>query len=277
MTLSNVVIRPYKNGSKSAIALATLLSQKLGHKVRRLYTEGSKFRPNVRNVIINWGNSSPFLIKDATVLNLPGHVAVASNKLDAFCCWEEWNYGQVPPEDRPHFINYPTWTTDPNVAHMWVAEGSTVFARMTLTGCSGAGIVELKLNDDMGAYTAPLFTKYIKKKAEYRVHVAFDKIIDIQQKKKRTDFVGEPNYLVRNHHNGWVYCREGITPPTGIEQQALLAVRALGLHFGAVDIIYNEHHNKCYVLEVNTAPGVEGTTLEKYANSFVEELNERAD
>ena len=45
------------------------------------------------------------------------------------------------------------------------------------------------------------------------------------------------------------------------------AVEALGLDFGAVDIMY--HENTFYVLEVNTAPGLTRTrTLEAYANEI---------
>jgi glutathione synthase/RimK-type ligase-like ATP-grasp enzyme len=52
----------------------------------------------------------------------------------------------------------------------------------------------------------------------------------------------------------------------------LAAVSALGLDFGAVDIIWNEREDKCYVLEVNTAPGLQGSTLENYANAIMEVL-----
>ncbi|MNY63636.1 hypothetical protein D3C86_2006230 [compost metagenome] len=48
----------------------------------------------------------------------------------------------------------------------------------------------------------------------------------------------------------------------------MLAVNAIGLTFGAVDVIWNEYRHQAYVLEVNTAPGLTGTTLEKYAEAF---------
>ena len=48
------------------------------------------------------------------------------------------------------------------------------------------------------------------------------------------------------------------------------AIKALGLDFGAVDIIYNEAEDQHYVLEVNTAPGLEGTTLQKYTEAILE-------
>ena len=42
-------------------------------------------------------------------------------------------------------------------------------------------------------------------------------------------------------------------------------MESIGLDFGAVDVIYNGHSNRAYVLEINTAPGLTGTTLDNYA------------
>ena len=47
------------------------------------------------------------------------------------------------------------------------------------------------------------------------------------------------------------------------------AVSALGLDFGAVDII-EDADGKLYVLEVNTAPGLEGQTLTLMAEALKE-------
>jgi D-alanine-D-alanine ligase-like ATP-grasp enzyme len=94
------------------------------------------------------------------------------------------------------------------------------------------------------------------------------KAIDVQQKKKRREH--EVDYRVRNYENGWVFARAGVTPPAGVVEQALAAVSALGLDFGAVDIGYNEKFNRAVVYEVNTAPGVEGTTLLNYGAKLKE-------
>jgi len=61
-----------------------------------------------------------------------------------------------------------------------------------------------------------------------------------------------------------------------VQDLALQACQALGLNSGAVDIIWNEKENKCYVLEVNTAPGIEGTTCKKYTNEIIESLTSNA-
>jgi len=37
--------------------------------------------------------------------------------------------------------------------------------------------------------------------------------------------------------------------------------------------IWSEKQNKCFVLEVNSRPGMEGTTVEKYAAAIIKGLN----
>jgi hypothetical protein len=46
----------------------------------------------------------------------------------------------------------------------------------------------------------------------------------------------------------------------------------LHLDFGAVDVGWNEHHGEATIYEVNTAPGLEGTTLEKYYEGMAQIL-----
>ena len=49
---------------------------------------------------------------------------------------------------------------------------------------------------------------------------------------------------------------------------AIKAVELCGLYFGAVDMIWNAYKKQGYVLEINTAPGLEGQTVENYAEHF---------
>jgi hypothetical protein len=99
-------------------------------------------------------------------------------------------------------------------------------------------------------------------------------VIDIQQKRKRRETENENvDYQVRNHDNGWVYCREDVNLPDVAIQLAKDALLSLGLTFGAVDLIYNAKRDAYYALEVNTAPGLEGTTLENYTSYFQGVLN----
>lgn len=101
------------------------------------------------------------------------------------------------------------------------------------------------------------FIEYLRPEKEYRYHVAFGKVILPTVKVKRSEN-GEAIYsdesIIRNHQAGeW---EQVVTDEVrkSLEKQAIKAVEAHGLHFGAVDIIV--HKKKPYVLEVNTAPGM---------------------
>ena len=246
------VVLSYKKGSKSAKALAVRLGELLGNKVYRVETGYKQRRPTT---VINWG-CSKYTIQAQRIWN--ANAPQAGNKLVAF--------NQLKGK-----CNVPEFTDKRDTAASWTRDGGVVVCRSILNGHSGAGISLHKNTDDL--VDVPLYVKYIPKKKEYRVHIAFGKLIDVQQKKKREGFPKEEtNFQVRNHHTGWVYCRDNIEVNPELINQAKLACNALGLDFGAVDIIWNEKQDKYYVLEVNTAPGLEGQTVESYARAFHEEL-----
>ena len=49
---------------------------------------------------------------------------------------------------------------------------------------------------------------------------------------------------------------------------ALNAIEDLQLDFGAVDVVVSGYSDNSFVLEVNTAPGIEGTTVKKYVEAI---------
>lgn len=167
-------------------------------------------------------------------------------------------------------VSCPNFTTDSTKLSELGA--GTVFARTLISSTNGRGIIEFNLRDER-IPPAPLYTEYIPKKAEYRFHVFGGQVIDIQQKRKKRGFEGDRDTRIRNVHNGYVYCRDGINPPDGASDLAVRAVAALGYQYGAVDVIYNEHRNQSYVLEVNSRPGLMGTTLDKYSDAIINMFN----
>ena len=238
-------IFPYKAGSMSAKRLARSLGVL---RVRPTYNAKRK------DVIVNWGSSTPphfrWMEQD---LNKPHAIALASNKLETF------------REFRSHsFTNVPDWTTNPEEAQHWLDLGLKTYCRRMLSSHSGNGIIIC--NDSDKLVSAPLYTLHTKHKHEYRVHVFRDQILDVQQKKKKLGY-GNGNGI-RNHSNGWVYARAEIAPSEELLSSARRAVNLLGLDFGAVDIGHRLIDNKFFVFEVNTAPGLEGTTLDKYAKAI---------
>ncbi|MHB8739483.1 MAG: ATP-grasp domain-containing protein, partial [Candidatus Dormibacteria bacterium] len=165
------------------------------------------------------------------------------------------------------------FTESKEEAKRWNAEGKTIYARKTLTGQGGAGIVVIQPRstsfpeEHFGVYTKRFVTK-----REFRVHVIRDEIVKISEKKRRSNY-NEPDNFVRSHNLGWVFCHNNLEPiPESIKSTAINAVRALDLDFGGVDIAM-DIHGKVAVIEVNTALGLEGTTIAAYGNKFKEILN----
>lgn len=251
-----IYIYPYKMASQGAQALRAGLSSLLNYRVKLVRPDG-RFRPRRDDLVINWGSSTEpnWIFKQEQDINAPIYIGLAANKLESFNVFKGFG------------VTTPDFTEDINEAQSWINDGYTVVVRHILSGHSGEGI---EVVSEGILPHAPLYTKYKKKRHEYRVHVFQGEVIDTCQKKKLTEAnrAGAVNTLIRNHSTGWVFCRDGVVPCPAREELAIKAIQALGLDFGAVDIIYNEHEDQHYVLEVNTAPGLEGTTLAKYVKAI---------
>lgn len=243
---------PHSEGAKA-------LSEALG--VKRIKHGNSKFRGGAGKAIINWGAGTlPDQVAACqTILNKPQAIRNASNKLKSFELFREAGVS-IPPfftskEDAIAYINN--------------ARGNSIVCRTKLNGHSGDGIV---LSDSVDEVVdAPLYTAYVKKQEEYRYHVFMGQVVDIQRKARKRDVEdADVNWKVRNLDGGFIFAREGVVGSPVASEEAIKAVNALGLDFGAVDLIYNAREDKYYVLEVNTAPGLAGSTLEGYARRFAE-------
>lgn len=240
---------------------AKALKEALGAK--KIKNEGSLFKGHPNKTVINWGSSTvPNEVLKCNIINHPDKVKVTADKLKFFKTveGEEW----VPP-----------FTTFYETALEWVAAGKIVFARKILNGHSGAGIVLMRKDEPENFTKAPLFVEYIPKVEEYRVHVIFGKVVDVQRKTLSKDKAEElkakglePNFKIRNLENGFIYQRSNINPSQAILDASLAAVKKIGLDFGAVDIVAHKVNGKPYVLEINSAPGLVGTTIESYKNAF---------
>jgi glutathione synthase/RimK-type ligase-like ATP-grasp enzyme len=145
----------------------------------------------------------------------------------------------------------------------WQEGGSLVVCRHRLTGSGGEGISVCGTDEELP--DVPLYTRYFRAEDEYRLHVYRGRVFDIQLKRRRLDS-GATNEI-RNSANGWVFTREGVTAPAIAHAESIAAVATLGLDFGAVDLKVSRNGN-VGILEVNTAPGLEGTTLDKYGRAL---------
>lgn len=269
-------IEPYKAFSKGAREL----SNRCG--ILRA-TKKQTAKHGTFGTLLNWGNSER-RFANATYINNPEAVAIASNKLSTAKCLGDAGVPQ------------PVYTTRRSVAEEWAAGGTMVCCRKLLRASEGRGLVLYEApatgalrsaggggggrdlgdgrDDGRGRMVdAPLYTKYFKKAEEYRVHVFDGVVIDVQQKRKRQEVDNEDvNYQIRNSRNGWVFCRDGVDCPDLVTSASIAAVTALGLDFGAVDVGFNVHRGEAAVFEVNTAPGLEGTTLDRYFEAIAGRL-----
>lgn len=247
-------IYPYRAGSKSVRTLRDNLFGKI------IKLRNSHYRPRDKHTVINWGNSRTpdwWGQGNTVYLNQPEAVAVAANKLKTFLELEWHNVPTVP------------WTTDWGEASDW---DDKVFVRHVLNGHSGKGIEVFEA--DYALPSARLYTRGVQNHGEYRVHVFMGEVILYQKKSRRyvdedvVDVPSQPESDVRNLASGWVYRTENLRRLERIEQLAIDAINAIGLDFGAVDII-KDRDGLVYVLEVNSAPGLGNTkTREAYVSAF---------
>lgn len=243
-----IKIYPYKQGSASARMLANVLNGRV------LKLTGSSYVPKSSDIVINWGSSSCPDFGPATTLNV--NVNTAQCKLAAFKALSEAGVS------IPKF-----WESQSDIP----VENYPVVARTILRGHSGNGIVMLSGNQDQ--VNAPLYTQYVKKKDEYRVHVFKEKPFFVQRKARKSS-VETPNWQIRNLAGGFVFVEQDIASvPASVLTEAVAAIKAVGVDFGGVDIIWNENQKKAYALEINSACGLEERTALKYKEAFYEELH----
>lgn len=128
----------------------------------------------------------------------------------------------------------------------------------------GFGGKDILIHD--GAARGEWYSKFIPNDREYRIHVVNGEVIRVQRKylehpDKRT------SEHIKNHDNGYVFKAPQKTLNKSRLEAAVKAVEALGLDFGAVDLVI-DHNGLEYVLEVNTAPACSPLTLSAYVEAF---------
>lgn len=228
------------------------LSRSLG--VRRIKHNGSRYVPRSNDVIINWGSSKlPAELMRARVLNKPDAVASCTNKLSFF--------NKVSK-------GIPQYWTSKALAQAWLDERRSrrVVVRNILNSHSGRGITIVQSGQALP--DAPLYVAYLPKAEEYRVHVLLGQVIFVQRKARRLDVPDDRvNWQVRNLEGGFIYQNQDVRPPQSVLDVVLDVHPRTGLDFGAYDVVTMDS-GTALVLEVNTAPGLAGTTLVKYTEGM---------
>ena len=260
--MNKYFILPYKMGSHSSRALANELG------IKQIYPD-RRYRGRPNHILINWGyNTQPEVPTRncKEILNPFSSTPYVSDKLKFF----SFDSTARKVQHTTNKLEALSYLTTPSRA------GRSIFCRTILNGHGGNGIVLAKTPDEI--VNAPLYTMGITHHVkEYRIHIFKGEVFHIQQKRKMTseklEELGiEHTSLIRNYANGYVFAINDIEPPSGDTlQQAKLGITDYALDFGAVDIIENEA-GFGHILEINSAPGLEGTTLNKYKEVFTNYL-----
>ena len=219
---------------------------------------GTKIPEGELGVLIRWGSMAPVERKPRRVINQMRAIRAASNKREALDTMRLAGI-RVPDVFMPQDVgNLPYPLLGRKDHHVGANDIILCLQKRDFDRAVAEGVTH--------------FTKYIPTKAEYRVHVFGDAIIKTSQK-----ILTEPNQAlqpwIRNLGAGYTFRQPELRLSGAARGMAIDAVNALGLTFGAVDVIVGDD-DQPYILEVNTAPGLQtDTSLEVYLEQFKAVLN----
>ena len=187
--------------------------------------------------LINWGRGdlSELHTRPESVLNRPEAVKLASNKKKALKALKMagipvllTEFATVYPRDLPVVgrKNYHT-------------QGAGFYICRTMP--------EVKAAREAGCTH---FQHYLEDCREFRVHVINNKVFRISERYGH-------KYVEDHTHSGgkFRYPKEFDLLPE-VRRYAKESVQAMGLDFGAVDMLYDNNNGQLYVLEVNSAPSL---------------------
>lgn len=242
-------IYSYDEKSESAALLKKTLTDK-GHEAIMIKHQGSTFKGGRDKLVFNWGSSDlPREVRRSNVINTEVAVHDAIDKVETF------------KNLRRYDVRIPTIYT--NTADIPVNH-YPVICRTRAKGADGAGIVIANKPEEV--VDAKLYVQLIPSLNEYRVTVSHGEVIATQRKVRQRVAANRSDYDIRTTANGWGFDVDG-NPPTNVKEQAIAAVKALGLDFGGVDVIWDGL--RAHVLEVNTASQLTQYTANKLADSLI--------
>lgn len=210
--------------------------------------------------LIRWGNAMP--VRAGAEINSAQGISRASDKVRAFEAMKAAG------------VTIPWYTTSPQEASQRLTEGAVILGR-TRSGSKGRGIV---VYENLGAFfnypRHDFYSEFVENDREYRLHVVGDKVVRLQRKYKEVE-VDNPNRFIKNHEQGYRFKQPARPLREDRNELAVKAVRAVGLDFGAVDMVI-DRAGVAWVLEVNTAPACSPLTAQAYINALVPLVEERS-
>ena len=173
-------------------------------------------------------------------------------------------------------LNFPCFTESKHIAELWMKEEGikTIVCRTLLRGKSGKGIVIADTADQL--VDAPVYVAYQKKTNEYRIQLFKGELVCIREKRLKKGYIKPEGRdgRVRSHDNGYVFCEPLEPVPEHVIDMAKEAAKVTSSDFVGVDIAYHKPTDYWFMLEVNSAPGMEGKTIEQYSEAIIKRFKE---
>lgn len=209
---------------------------------------GTRVRGNPTS-IIRWGTQRE---PEHGGVNTPSSLALASDKLRALTALAAAG------------VRVPEFTTTAPSVGTWLGRLRHGYGGRDIA--LRASYPAPPSEEERAYYQRDFYTKYIPNRREYRIHVFDGEVIRVQG--KYLDFPDQHTVpQIKNYAQGFRFR----TPERQLNSSRLTAatqsVEALGLVFGAVDLLVGEDGLE-YVLEVNTAPKLAPLTCSQYAEAI---------
>jgi len=261
-------------------------------------------------LVIGWGTkvNEKVLLNAKTILNHPNSITANRNKLGALQIMLDKKVNVAPfiTADKISDIGKKkSGVMLPLIGREKYHQGGKGF-----WNCPTMSQVTAAINDG-----AQYFQNLIEIKDEYRLHVFCDNVIYAVKKVKRTEkemqeaFVKQElerqkslaeknkdpfdiktaelimrrqaaqiakngaDMIIRSNRLGWKFSR--VHHPEALGKEAIKAVRAVGLDFGAVDCCVDVN-DKAWIIEVNSGPGLEESTFEAWVQAFKSKTVEKS-
>lgn len=246
---------------------ARTLSAFMGQSVQLLKSREARILATPLDHLIRWGSHAPIRWKPRiSVCNRREELRLQSNKVEQLLLL------------RTAGVTVPTFSTSVDGILDNRRQPAKIMSRNTTDHRNrqmyGGRGIDVHPRDADGNYNLPpdrdLYMLWSNKHRQFRVHVVRGRTLVRELHWERD----EPKPEIWNHQNGFVSVIPDLTrtntlrSPTLITTKATHAVAALGLDFGAVDVMVTTSGG-IYVLEVNTAPGLKSpAVIEFYAKNL---------
>lgn len=257
----------YHGGYETGENLGAALKEELGSRIKVLKGLRKMTKPHSRDTLIRWGTTA-YREKDelfGNVWNSASSILRNTNKLRTFDHFRDADL-DVPKI----FRNKRDIDTFPVLGRSIHHHGG-----MDIVKINGSRFLDR--NDFSRIPNKDFYVEFIPSREEYRVHVFRGEIVRVTRKVFRgVNRDGETvrENEIKNDVNGWGHQNvavENLREEYG--EAAVKAVEAIGLDFGAVDLLISRNRTP-YPLEVNSCPRLNSVGIEKYVRIITGNLEE---